>query len=129
MSKYWCEGSKTDNTSSFVFVNSDPQMVLVVKKFLLSVWEIPLEDITFRIQINLIHKNRINRVLNFWRNLLKLREDQIKLPYFIKTKVRKVYENHDDYYGVCRLIIKRSGFLKYRMNGLIRALKSIILPA
>ena len=34
---YWSEGSKTDTTSTFMFVNSDPQMILVIKKFLISV--------------------------------------------------------------------------------------------
>ena len=31
---YWSEGSKSNGTSSFMFVNSDPEMILVVKEFL-----------------------------------------------------------------------------------------------
>src|SRR3989338_3447564 len=34
---YWSEGSKSDSTSSFVFVNSDPEMILIMKLFLINV--------------------------------------------------------------------------------------------
>src|SRR3989344_7624552 len=126
---YWCEGSKTESTSSFVFVNSDPEMILVVKEFLTSALRVKPEDIVCRIQINIVHKNRVKKVLIFWKNLLKLDSGQIKKPYFVKTKVQKVYENHDNYQGVCRLIVKKSKFLKYKMLALIKALKVNILSA
>ena len=128
-SLYWSEGSKTDTTSSWMFVNSDPEMILLMKKFLVSVINIDHDDIVCGIQINQIHKIRIETVLNFWKNLLELKDDQIRKPYFIKTNSQKIYENYNDYFGVCRLFVRKSKNLKYKMLGLIKAMKSNILSA
>jgi len=126
---YWGEGSKTDSTSTLMFINSDPDMILLMKKFLVNVMKVLPEDIVCGIQINRVHKKRIKKVLNFWKNLLKLRHSQIRKPYFVNTKISKVYENYEDYYGVCRLFVRKSKNLKYKMLGLIKAMKSSILPA
>ncbi len=123
---YWSEGSKSEHSTSFQFVNSDPQMIVIIKKFLTDVMEIPVSDLVCSIQINKIHKKRINKVLSFWKNLLDLSNEQLRKPYFIDTKISKVYENYDNYYGICRLIVRRSSVLKYRMLGLIKALKTIL---
>src|SRR3990167_9063689 len=99
----------------------------IMKKFLIYVMEVPLEDIVCSIQINRMHENRIKKVLIFWKKLLKLKSYQIRKPYFVNTKVNKVYENYDRYYGVCRLFVRRGKHLKYRMLGLIKAMKNDIL--
>lgn len=125
---YWSEGSKTDSTSTLMFINSDPNMILLIKKFLVYIMGVKPEDIVCGIQINRIHEARIKKVLNFWKNLLELKYSQIRKPYFINTKTSKVYENYDDYYGVCRLFVRKSKHLKYKMLGLIKAVKSITLP-
>jgi transposase len=126
-SLYWSEGSKSDATSGFIFVNSDPEMILIMKMFLTDVINVQLEDIFCSIQINRIHENRIDTVLNFWQKLLHLPKNQFKGPYYINAKVSKIYDNYDNYYGICRLIVKRGMNWKYRMLGLIKALKSEIL--
>lgn len=124
---YWSEGSKTDSTSTLMFINSDPDMILLMKKFLVQVMSVKLEDIVCGIQINRVHEKRIKKVLSFWQNLLKLRYSQIRKPYFVNTKISKIYENHEDYYGVCRLFVRKSKNLKYKMLGLIKAMKSSVL--
>jgi len=126
---YWCEGSKSDRTSGFIFVNSDPDMVNLMKEFLVRNLKIPTENIICSIQINKMHQERIDTVLSFWKNLLKLPSNQFRRPYYVKTKVSKVYENYDHYYGICRLMVRKGMNLKYRMLGLIKAIKSEILPA
>jgi len=126
---YWAEGSKADSTSRFMFINSDPEMILIVKKFLISNMGVSLADIMCSIQINRIHEKRIKVILNFWKNLLGLPEEQIKKPYFVNTKTTKVYKNYENYFGVCRLSVSRSSLLKYKVIGLIGALKSNILSA
>lgn len=125
---YWSEGSKSDSTSGFIFVNSDPEMILIMKLFLVDVLHILSEEIICSIQINRIHEQRINVVLNFWKKLLNLRNSQFRKPYYINTKVKKIYDNYENYYGVCRLIVRRGKNLKYRMLGLIKAIKEDILP-
>lgn len=126
---YWCEGSKSDRTSGFIFVNSDPDMVNLMKKFLTQVLKVPVADIVCSIQINKIHESRIETVLSFWKKLLKLPGGQLRKPYYVNTKISKIYENHDHYYGICRLMVRRGMNLKYRMLGLIKAIKDEILPA
>src|SRR3989338_2585756 len=121
---YWCEGAKTDSTSSFMFVNSDPEMILIMKFFLTQIVKVSPEDIFVRIQINRMHESRIETVLIFWKKLLELKSSQIRKPYFVNTKVNNVYENYDKYYGVCRLLVRNSKHLKYKMLGLIKALKN-----
>jgi len=123
---YWSEGSKSDTTSRWMFVNSDPQMILIMKKFLVLVMDINPDNIACGIQINKVHEPRIKLVLNFWKNLLKLKDNQIRKPYFVNTKVNKVYENYNDYFGVCRLFVLKSKKLRYRMLGLIKAMKVIL---
>jgi len=126
---YWAEGSKADSTSRFMFINSDPEMILIVKKFLLSTMGVLSEEIICSIQINRIHEKRIKVVLNFWKNLLILPEEQMRKPYFVNTKTVKVYENYENYFGVCRLIVSKSSQLKYKMKALIKVLKTNILSA
>jgi hypothetical protein len=124
---YWSEGSKSDSTSGFIFVNSDPEMILVMKLFLVNVLGISTSEIVCSIQINRIHEKRINTVLSFWKKLLHLRNSQFRKPYYVNTKISKVYDNYENYYGICRLVVRKGKNMKYKMLGLIQALKADIL--
>jgi hypothetical protein len=126
---YWSEGSKSDATSTLMFVNSDPEMILVMKKFLVEVFGVSQADIVCGIQINRIHEKRIKKVLIFWKKMLGLKSNQIRKPYYINTKANKVYENYSNYYGVCRLFVRKGKYQKYRMLGLIKSMKENILSA
>lgn len=112
-----------------MFVNSDPEMIRVMELFLIDVLGIPKRDLVCSIQINRIHENRIEKVLSFWEKLLQLPRDQFRKPYYVNTKVTKVYDNYDNYHGICRLGVRRGMNLKYRMIGLIKAMKENILSA
>jgi hypothetical protein len=126
---YWSEGSKSDMSSGFRFVNSDPKMILFMRDFLIKYMEIKNSELTCSIQINEVHRSRIVNVLSFWKNLLELEDQQIRKPYFVKTKNQKIYKNSDNYYGICKLIVKKSTNLKYIMLGLIKALKGSEMSA
>ncbi len=119
---YWAEGAKTDTTSGFSFMNSDPRMILFMKNFLTLVMEVKEEDISCTIQINRAHESRIGKVLKFWSSLLKLPLKHFKKPYYVNVKHQKVYDNHDVYYGTLRLKVSKSSNLKYHMLGLVEAL-------
>lgn len=123
---YWAEGSKSDSATGFQFVNSDPDMICCMKQAL-HYFSIDSNDLFCTIQINEMHKPRIREVLNFWKNLLEFKDEQFRNTTFIKTVSKKKYENYNSYYGICRLQVKRSTTLKYKMLGLIKALKSGIL--
>jgi hypothetical protein len=126
---YWSEGSKSDSTSRFLFSNSDPEMVLLMRNILVKVIKVPATDIVCAVQINRVHERRIKKVLIFWKKLLELQDSQLSKPYFVNTEPAKVYENYDNYFGVCRLSVRKSKNLKYKMLGLIKALKGSIMSA
>lgn len=123
---YWAEGSKSMYTSGFQFINSDPEMILIIKKFLRSLG-IKNENICCTIQINETHRYRIDVVLKYWKKLLDLSDEQVGNTSFIRTKLGKVYDNHEAYFGICRLRVKKSTALKYKMLGLIKAFKISVL--
>lgn len=125
---YWAEGAKSQYTSGFQFVNSDLDMIVLMNNFLLN-FGVKKEDICCTVQINEVHKPRIAIVLNFWKNLLEFNDEQIGNPSFIVSKAKKRYENHDTYFGICRLKVRKSTALKYTMLALIKVLKNdIVMP-
>jgi len=119
---YWGEGVKSDK-SSFAFINSDPEAIKFMYKFYSEILGVKKENFMPRIFINEIHKDRIDVVLNFWSNLLKLPISQFGNPVFLKMEQKKIYENHDNYFGVLSLKVRKSTNLKYQVLGLIGALK------
>lgn len=118
---YWAEGSKTINRIDFT--NSDPIMIQFMFKWFRDIMGIEPKEFMPRIFINEIHKPRINKVLRFWSSLLKLPIEQFGKPTFLKRKQQKIYENYNNYYGILTIRIRNSSKLKYRITGLIDALK------
>ena len=120
---YWAEGSKSEATSGFVLINSDPAMILFMVRFLMDVLEVSKTDLICSIQINRIHRNRIDEVIEFWSSLLQLPLAQFTKPYYINVTPKKRYSNHHVYYGILRLKVRKSSSLKYHMIELIRFFK------
>jgi len=125
---YWAEGSKTDSTPGFVFVNSDPKMIEVMFAWLTVVMDVKKEDIKLQVAINELHRTRIDVVLEFWSNLLELPLDSFRKTQFVKVPNKKVYENHNTYYGVLRVYVAKSSFLKYKTLALIDRIKQLNMP-
>lgn len=117
---YWGEGSKKSKMS---FVNSEPALVLFMLKWFQDILDVKKEDFMPRIFINEIHRPRAEKVLEFWTEFLGLKKEQFGKIVFLKMKAQKVYENYDNYYGVLALGARNSALLKYRILGLIDALK------
>jgi hypothetical protein len=120
ISLYWAEGSKK---CKFKITNSDPRMILFMFECFKRIFYVRKEEFMPRLSINIIHAYRIQDVLQFWSNLLELPIEQFGNPVLIKTKQNKVYNNHGTYFGVLHLGVRKGTLLKYRMLGLIEALK------
>lgn len=118
---YWAEGSRRSKLS---FVNSEPAMVVFMTHWFREILGVKKEEFMPRIFINAIHAPRLGVVLSFWAKLLHLPIRQFGKPVLLKRRPRKVYENYDSYYGVLALGVRRSTNLKYRILGLIDALKN-----
>lgn len=122
ISLYWAEGSKSESTNRFVFVNSDPRMIVFMMKWLKTVMGIKEDYLMPRISINIIHKPRINKILKFWSDLLGLTIDSFGKPVFINISNKKKYSNYSSYYGIIRLSIKNGSDARHKMLSLIEIL-------
>lgn len=125
---YWAEGSKTDSTSGFVFVTSDPVMIKLMFEWLVRIAKISKNDMLPVVLINNIHQSREKVVLKFWSNLLELPISQFGKVYYVKVSNKKVHDNFDTYCGVMHLKVRKSANLKYKILGLISSVKKQILP-
>jgi len=124
VSLYWAEGSKTDKLS---FVNSDSTMVKFMFDWFKEFMSVRDEDFMPRIFINETHRPRIRKVILYWSKLLTLPIVQFGNPILLKGRPKKIYENHDSYYGMLSLRIHRSTNLKYHVLGLISAMKGEVI--
>lgn len=121
---YWAEGSKADSTFGFVFVNSDPVMVRFMLDWLVEIMDVPKEQITAAVSINMMHKSRDKEVLNFWSHLLDLPLSSFSKTFFASSVRRKIYANHSRHFGVLRLSVRKSSRLKYKVIEMINVLKA-----
>ena len=122
---YWGEGSKSDHMS---FINSDSAMLRFMMKWYRVFFGVADEDFILRIFINEIHRERIDTVTSYWSKTLKVPSSRFCPPTFNKYIPRKVYQNHEEHFGLVSIRVKRSTDIKYQIWGLIEGLKSSNLP-
>lgn len=117
---YWGEGSKK---SQLAFINSDKDMILFVYRWFQVALGVKKEDFIATIFINALHKGRHAIIKKYWSSLLNLPHDQFRKTIFINRPNTKKYSNHDTYFGLLSLRVRRSAELKYKILGLIEGLK------
>ncbi len=117
ISLYWAEGSKKGGKVSFS--NSDPKLILLMKKWYVEVLGVTPSGFMPRIFINHVHEARIGRVLSFWSKLLNLPKEQFGKPVLLRVQNKKIYENHDKYYGVMALMVRNPSRYKHKIQGMI----------
>jgi len=103
-------------------------MIEVMFAWLTVVMDVKKEDIKLQVAINELHRTRIDVVLEFWSNLLELPLDSFRKTQFVKVPDKRVYENHNTYYGVLRVYVAKSSFLKYKTLALIDRIKQLNMP-
>jgi transposase-like protein len=117
---YLAEGAKT--LRRVFFVNSDPRVIDLILRWLEKFFAVPRTGIAPSILINHIHKPRITVVQTFWSRYLGIPASQFRATTFVKTKHKKVYKNHDNYFGTLRFQVLKGTELSYRIMGLIEGL-------
>jgi len=117
---YWAEGSKKETGSGFSFINSDPLMVKMMYEWLLSIMGMKREQLIVNLAINISHKEREDEILKFWSNLLDFPVRDFGNTTFIKTPYARVYDNHPAYFGMLRIKVKSSSWLRRRILGMIK---------
>ena len=120
---YWAEGSKKETGSGFSFINSDHLMIKKVYVWLLNSMNISKDQLIINLAINVIHKERELKILKFWSNLLDFPVEDFGNTTFIKTPHLRVYSNHDNYFGMLRIKVRSSAWLRRRILGMIKVFK------
>lgn len=118
---YWGEGTKGRKLS---FANSNPEMLVFVKMWFELMLGVVSTDFLVRVYINESHRDRYTTVKRFWIKTLGLSPSQFYKPTFLKTRLQKVYENRETYYGVIALRIRKSANLQNRILGLVKAIRN-----
>lgn len=123
---YLGEGAK--KTRIIDFTNSDPKIIKFMMRWFVTFFGVRKKDFVCSVLINKIHKYRDIKVKNFWSAYLKIPFTQLRKTIFVKSRQKKIYENHDSYFGTLRLRILKSTDLSYKMLGLLKAMLEAKLP-
>lgn len=118
---YLGEGTKSDG-STLAITNSDAETILLARNWF---EQLGVTRDMFRPQVLISesHRDRWSTVLKFWSRYLGIPKDQFANPVFLQGRPKKVYENHNSYYGVLALRVRKGKTLKYRILALIQACK------
>ena len=119
---YWGEGVKA-RSSGTAMINSDPNIILFTMSWFKVCLGVRKKDFVPYIFISEHHRSRARKVLRYWSSLLGLPRSQFGKMVFLKGRPKKIYENHNSYYGICALRVRKGTSLKYRILGLIEACK------
>lgn len=117
---YLAEGAKT--MRQVYFVNSDPRVVMFMIQWLERFFQVQRERIAPSVFINHIHRSRIQKVLRYWSFYLEIPLSQFRSTIFVKTTQKKLYKNHNNYFGTLRFRVLKSTDLFYTISGLIEGL-------
>jgi len=117
---YLAEGAK--KSRRIEFVNSDPQLIRFMRHWFVKFFSVPREHFSYRFTINETHRARVDVVTKFWSEYLNIPQSEFKKPVFVKAKHKKIYANHDNYFGTFRLSVLKGSSILYRILGLIEGL-------
>lgn len=115
---YWGEGTKTD-TSTTSFVNSDPHAIRFMVLWFREHFGISSNGFNPYISIVSTHRDREKVIKKYWARETGLPLSLFRKVIYLKVQHKRVYENHDSYYGTLALRIRKSTNLKYRIRGLL----------
>lgn len=120
---YWSEGSKNDGR--VLLTNSDPHMIRLYVRWLTECFGINPSQITCRVTINELHRDRRGKIEKYWSGIVGLPLSQFTKTTTIHSKWTKLYENRNTYYGVLAVHVQKSTDLSYRVMGSIDRLREV----
>lgn len=121
---YWAEGGKTQR--KVVFINSNPEMILLWIEWITVCLNISKERLIFRIEINEICKNNLKKIEKYWLNLIKISISQFRKPSLKHSKNKKIYKDNYNYYGSLQITVAKGTNLNYEILGYIEGLANNI---
>ena len=121
---YLAEGSK--RMGRVQFVNSDPKVINFMLKWFKHFYNITSADIRCTVLINQVHRSRDAEIKKFWQKYLKIKSKQFTDIRYIKAKQKKIYANHNNYFGTFSFRINKSSKLLYTLNAFSSRLLTLI---
>ena len=118
---YWGEGFKKD--SRLGLANSDPQIIRLFIYWLVNIAKIPKENIRLRVGINIIFKDRVDTINQFWSDITNIPISQFQKPFFQNTKITRIYPNSNTYFGVLRIRANGQNDIFQQLLGMVDGLK------
>ncbi len=110
---YWGEGVKAKD-GTFAVTNSDYRVVQLMVRWFIECLDIERERIFVRVYISDSHRDREETIRKYWIKTLGLPRSQFQKMIFL-PKGKKVYENHNMYYGVVTLRVARGSGPQYKV--------------
>lgn len=123
---YWGEGAKTTN-SSLAISNTDPRIIALMIRWFIECFDVDRSYFMPRVFISDIHRDREEIITAFWVNTLGIPRAQFRRMVFL-DKGKKIYENHNIYYGVLALRIAKGGDLRYKILAQIERIAELNNP-
>lgn len=123
VSIYWSEGYTHSSNDQVGFTNSDPKMILFMLKWFKEICKVTEDKFSLQIRINEIHKNRVKEIENYWSKLTGIPLSQFTKTILIKAKSKKIYPNHNTYYGTIRILVRQATQLRRKINGWLEGLE------
>ena len=118
---YWAEGFKKDTQVGFA--NSNLGMIKLYLRWLQECCGVRLEDLIFRVTLNISHKGRIGAVQEYWSKSIGVPLINFRKPFYQNFLWKKSYENPNEYYGVLRIKVRRSIDFLRKIYGWIEGLR------
>lgn len=125
LSLYWAEGGKKGDSTGFSFINSDPKMIILVISWLKRFFNLNSDDIKLTVSVNIFHKYRITKILSFWSVLLEWPLNRFGNTIYINTPQKRIYKNSNSYYGMIRVRVKGSVWLRRRIVSMIGLINNL----
>lgn len=119
---YWAEGTKRGQRVDFC--NSDPNLIKFMVSWFKEHFDIKNNEFRIQLGINEDHFHREEEVKNYWSKITGIPLLQFTKTSFKHAKLKKVYENFNEYFGTPKIYVSRPSRIHSRIIGLIQYLKT-----
>ena len=119
---YWGEGFKKDRRLGLA--NTDPEIIKLFLYWLVIIAKVPKEQIRLKVGINILFKDRINQINTYWSKVTGIPLKQFQKPYLQNSKIKRIYPNFDEYFGVLRIRANGQNDVFQKLMGMVEKLKN-----
>jgi len=123
---YWAEGTKQKNhnvSGRVIFSNSDPEMIKIFLEWVRKFCDVSSDNIVFSIYLHETARERKQKVQKYWAAATGFSATRFSQVVWKKNKISTRRKNiNKDYYGLLRVVIRRSTNLNRKIAGWIEGI-------